>query len=197
MMKMRIKRKWLLISLAYLIPLLIVITIIAVDWSSVIKHGERNQERTFYLPQVNVYMRIHRLRVEDHAYVAFSRNGVFSDSWESDYFKFRLHPDNEITFVFNPEERDKVYVFDKYGTEMSFDNKSLYGSQARIAFGEYSFQRGTCEDSSIFYEESPSDYRWKPSLLRVMLDSYTYHVSIYGYGCPKDSIFEIKPISYE
>lgn len=98
------KKKFLL-----LLPLLIVAVIIVYSYVSAIEENE-----TYYFPQIEMYIKIHKPPFDKYGYVYFSRDSVFSLSGKEDFVKIYRSETNSVSFIFNPAENDVFYFVDDW-----------------------------------------------------------------------------------
>lgn len=92
--------------LLLLLPLIVIAGFLAYIYVSAIVE----QDKTYYFPQIETYVIIHKPPFSKYGYVFFSRDSVFSSSKNIDYVSIYKSDANSISFVFNPLDINKVYI---------------------------------------------------------------------------------------
>lgn len=124
--------------------------------------GVINQDKTFYISQIETYVRVYNPPFNEYGYVYLSKDSVFSMSDHVDFLKVRKSDVGDIYLLFNPVERNKFYIRDFRMTPSNQD--------PQINDFYFTFERISLNDTT-FYELENTEHR-----------GYKYHLKS-PYSC--------------
>lgn len=111
--------------LLFFLPLFVIMVFIGYLYTSA--HSE--EERTYYFPQIDVYMKVYKPIFRDYGYVTFSKDSIFSFSENSDFIRIYKSEISMVNFIFNPLDNKKIYVIDRWNNtkinQVNFDIKKI------------------------------------------------------------------------
>lgn len=175
------KRK---ISLFLLLwPLICFIVLIVYIYIS----GVINQDKTFYIPQIEAYVRVYSPPFNEYGYVYLSKDSVFSMSDHVDFLKVQKSDIGDTYLLFNPVERNKFYIHD--GRMIPSNNNP------QINNFQFAFERISLNDTA-FYEPEKTEH----SCDRHNLKSPYFYIRIDGFlnkvfwGDHNSGYIELDPI---
>lgn len=93
-----------------LIPLLVLVVFFV--YLNISANMEKN--KTYYFPQIEIYMKVYKPPFNKYGYVLFSKDSIFSFSENSDFVKVYKSETSSASFVFNPTDNNKIYITDRW-----------------------------------------------------------------------------------
>lgn len=104
-----------------LFPLFVIMVFIGYLYVSALSE----KEKTYYFPQIDIYMTVYKPIFRDYGYVIFSNDSIVSFSEDKDFIRIYKSEVSQIDFVFNPSDSKKIYVVDRWNNakinEVNFD----------------------------------------------------------------------------
>ena len=137
-----------------LFPLLIAAVFIVYIYVS----AAMEKDKTYYFPQIEIYLRVYKPPFNKYSYVIFSKDSVFTFSENIDFVKIYKSKTNWINFVFNPAENNKFYIVDRWNNtqvnQVDFTVEKI--SRKDTAFFEQEVIAGVCTSilKPIYFEIS-------------------------------------------
>lgn len=100
---MKIFKRFLLLSL---LIVTVLIVSIYVSWDA-------EKEKTYYFPQIEMYLKVHKPPLSKYGYVVFSKDSTFTFSEDIDFVRIYKSEVSEVRFIFNPKEKNRFYLIDR------------------------------------------------------------------------------------
>ncbi len=93
-----------------LIPLLVLTVFFVYLYIS----ANMEKNKTYYFPQIEIYMKVYKPPFNKYGYVLFSKDSIFSFLENSDFVKVYKSETSSASFVFNPAENNKFFITDRW-----------------------------------------------------------------------------------
>ncbi|MDR1181412.1 MAG: hypothetical protein LBL13_05505 [Bacteroidales bacterium] len=93
-----------------LLPLLLVAAFVVYCYVS----ATIENDKTYYFPQIETYLKIYKPPLNKYGYVIFSKDSIFSFSKNIDFVKIYKSETSWVNFIFNPAENNKFYIVDRW-----------------------------------------------------------------------------------
>lgn len=146
-----------------------------------------NQDKTFYISQIETYMRVYKPPFNEYGYVYLSKDSVFEMSDHVDFLKVRKSDIGDIYLLFNPGERNKFYI---RNCRMIPSN-----NDPQINNFQFEFERISLNDKAFYElektEHSCDRYHLKPPYSYIRIDGFLDKVFL---GDHNSGYIELNPI---
>ena len=113
--------------LKYILLFLLFVIMVFIGYLYISAHSE--EERTYYFPQIDVYMKVYKPIFRDYGYVTFCKDSIFSFSENSDFIRIYKSEISTVNFIFNPMDNKNIYVIDRWNNtkinQVNFDIKKI------------------------------------------------------------------------
>jgi len=139
-------------------------------------------EKLYYIPQVEMYLKIVKPPLNKYGYVFFSKDSIFSSSEQIDYIKIYKSETSRINIIINPNIKDELYLDDRFN----------YSTPHAV---EYKINKISFRDTT-FYEKwniaGTSTYVLKYPYMDITFEEYLRSIYVTNYG--EDLMTKINPI---
>lgn len=141
-----------------LLPLLVVaVFVICINFSAI-----KEKDKTYYFPQIETYLKIHKPLFNKYGYIIFSKDSIFTFSEKIDFVKIYKSETNSVSFIFNPTEHNKIYIIDRW-------------NNVQINQVNFSLEKINKEDTTFFKQEiicGISVQILKPDYLEISVEGF-------------------------
>jgi len=167
-------KKMLLFFLTLIIVVLIIFWLIAPSFVS--------KKRLYYIPQVEMYIKIVKPPLNKYGYVFFSKDSVFVPSEQVDHLKVYKSETARINIIINPNVKNELFLDDRFN----------FSTPHAV---EYKINKINFRDTT-FYEKldiaGTSTYELKFPYMDITLEEYLESVYVTNYG--EDCMVKIRPL---
>ncbi|MBR3567746.1 MAG: hypothetical protein IKN94_05675 [Salinivirgaceae bacterium] len=139
-------------------------------------HSE--EEKTYYFPQVETYMKVYKPVFNCYGYAIFSKDSIFSYSENSDFIRIYKSETSQVNLIFNPLDSKKIYVEDRW-------------NNTKINQVNFDIKRINREDTTFFEQEYISGLKIqipKPQYFEVFIEGYLQSVFYVDYKISESPI---------
>ncbi len=162
--------------LKYILLFLLFVVMVFIGYLYISAHSEK--ERTYYFPQIDVYMKVYKPIFRDYGYVIFSNDSVFSFSEDKDFIRIYKSEVGQIDFVINPLNGKKIYVVDRW-------------NNAKINQVNFDIRKINREDTTFFEQEDIVGFqaqRLKSQYFEIFIEDYLQSVFYVDYNISESPI---------
>lgn len=128
-------------------------------------------KKIYYFPQIEYYLRVHKPTFSKYGYVIFSKDSVMPFSESVDFVKIRKSEVNQVSFIFNSLENNKIYVVDRWNNTI-------------INQADFIFKKINRTDTTFFEQESiagVNTYILKPLFFEIFVEGFLQSVFFTDY----------------
>lgn len=157
-----------------LFPLFVIMVFIGCLYVSALSE----KEKTYYFPQIDIYMTVYKPIFRDYGYVIFSNDSIFSFSEDKDFIRIYKSEVSQIDFVFNPSDSKKIYVVDRW-------------NNAKINEVNFDIMKIKREDTAFFEQEEVAGFhaqKLKAQYFEIFLEGYLQSVFYVDYNISESPI---------
>ena len=168
-------------TLKYFLVLLLLIIMCLIVYLYNYSHSEK--ERTYYFPQIGIYMKVYKPIFKNYGYVFFSKDSIFSCSEDSDFVRIYKSEVSSVDFIIRPLDNKKIYVVDRW-------------NNAEINQVNFDIRKINREDTTFFEQENIAGLktqRLKSQYFEIFIEGYLQSVFYVDYKVSEIPI-EIEPI---
>jgi hypothetical protein len=142
-----------------LLPLLVVAVFVVYLYVS----ANNVKDKTYYFPQIETYMKVHKPSFNKYGYVLFSKDSMFSFSESIDFVQVYKSETSSVSFIFNPAESNKFYIIDRW-------------NNAQINQVNFVMEKISREDTTFFEQETIANV-----CCRQVLKPHYFEISVEGF----------------
>ena len=163
-----------IIKIILLFPLLAITVFIVYLYISA--HSE--EEKTYYFPQIETYMKVYKPVLNRYGYAIFSKDSIFSFSENSDFIRIYKSETSSVSLIFNPLDNKKIYVEDRW-------------NNIKINQVNFDIKRINSEDTTFFEQEDIAGLKIqipKPQYFEIFIEGYLQSVFYVDYKISESPI---------
>ncbi|MDR2684254.1 MAG: hypothetical protein LBB53_02585 [Prevotellaceae bacterium] len=164
-----------------LLPLLVIaVFIVYIYVSAVIENN-----KTYYFPQIETYLKVYKPPFNKYGYVIFSKDSVFTFSDNIDFVKIYKSETSSVNFIFKPAENNKFFIVDKW-------------NNAQINQVNFVMEKINREDTTFFEQEVVAGIGYtralKPIYFEIFIEGFLQSVFYSDCNGIEEDLIKAEPI---
>jgi hypothetical protein len=142
------------------------------------------KDKTYYFPQIETYLNVYKPPFNKYGYVLFSKDSVLLFSDNIDFAKISKSETSLVSFIFNPLEKNKIYVVDRW-------------NKTQINQVDFIMEKISRTDTIFFEQEivaGANAYILKPQYFEISVEGYLQSVFCTNYDSIAEYPIKAEPI---